>query len=75
MSLMFKSAANVSPPSAMQERGIVGIVETDRGRCLQISQVSGRYQGICQPAHPFNYPAITVQLAANELINAADTSY
>lgn len=30
---------------------------------------------MCQLADPYNYTAITAQLAANELINVTDTSY
>ena len=42
--------------------------------CPQVCQTSGRYQGKCQLADPYNYP-ITTLLAASELVNATDTSY
>ncbi len=66
----------VSPPGATQEQGVVGIVgrESYSGRVY----IALRCQvGIraCQLAYPYNYPPITAQLAANELINATDTSY
>lgn len=73
---MFKSAANAGVTSwcNVTARGCGNIQDGLLHRaCLQVSQVSGRYQDIRQVADPCNYPAITAQLAANELINATDT--
>lgn len=65
----------VTSQSKTRGRGCGNSWERWEGECLQVSQVSGGYQCICQQAYPYNYPAITAQLAANELINVTDTSY
>ena len=75
---MCESAANAAVTSWWNARakGLWEYTERELERvCPQFSQTSGRYQGICQLADPYNYPAITTQLAASESINAAETSY
>ena len=66
----------VSPPGAKQECGVVGIIGTDSySRCVHKSlRCQLGIKACVSYTDPYNYPPITAQLVANELINVTDTS-